>query len=144
MMSSGDPATIGRPTARWYEYAPPPLRDSLLALGVMLAPAIAGIALGWPRYVTYALLLPGFVMSLVYGKRAAHARGEDYRRERPSGASLVVVSGFCGLLGALTADLKTAYAPLVLVLLLAGVAEPLTRLIWRRHRGPTQPCDSAR
>lgn len=132
-MSSGDVTTMGRATARWYEWAPPPLGQSLLAVGVMLAPAVVGAALGWPRYVTYALLLPGFSMSLVYGMRAAHARGADYRRERPSGASLAAVGGVCGLLGALTADLKTAYAPLVLVVLLAGVAEPLTRLIWRRH-----------
>lgn len=127
VMSSSD-ATV----ARWYEYAPAPLRRSLLAVGVMLVPAIAGAALGWPRYATYALMLPGFVIGLVYGKLAAHARGASYRRERPSRASMAVVGGLCGLLGALTADFKTAYAPLVFVVLLAGIAEPLTRLMWTR------------
>lgn len=134
MMSSVDPATIGRLTARWYEYAPPPLRNSLLAIGVMLAPAIAGAALGWPRYATYALLLPGFAMNVFYGMRAARARGASYRRERPSGGALAATGGVCGLLGTLTVGLKTAYAPLLFVVLLAGVAEPLTRLIWKRHQ----------
>jgi hypothetical protein len=124
--------------ARRFQSAPPPLRQSLVACTLILVPAALGAIFGWPRYLTYALLVPGFAIQIGLGWAAGQARGARYRVERPSLGPRLLVGGFCGFLGALVAGVETAYAPLLFALLLIVVAEPLWRVVWKRQRETAQ------
>lgn len=133
-MDSSDTPSLGRQNARWFQSAPPPLRQSLAACVLILVPAALGALFEWPRYLTYALLIPGFAIQIGLGWIAGHARGARYRMERPPLGARLVVGGFCGFLGALVAGLETTYAPLLFALLLIAVAEPLWRVVGKRQR----------
>lgn len=138
MNSISDTSNMGKQSARWFESAPPPLRQSLMASALILVPATLGAVFGWPRYLTYASLVPGFSLEIAFGWAAARARGTDYRRGRPSRGVMAMVGGLCGLLGALTAGLDRTYAPLLFALLLVVVAEPWSRVVWKRHEEMAQ------
>ena len=133
MNSTSHVPNVGRQKARWFESAPPPLRRSLTASILILVPALLGAVFEWPRYVTYALLVPGFSLEIAFGWAAARARGAEYRKARPSRGVLALTGGCCGLLGAFVAGLHTTYAPLLFALLLIVVAEPWSRVVWKRH-----------
>jgi peptidoglycan/LPS O-acetylase OafA/YrhL len=109
-----------------------------MAATLILVPALLGAVFEWPRYLTYALLVPGFSLEIAFGWAAARARGAEYRKARPSRGVMALVGGFCGLLGALTAGLDKTYAPLLFALLLIVVAEPWSRVVWKRHRNAVQ------
>jgi hypothetical protein len=124
---------IGKQSARWFESAPPPFRQSLMASTMILVPALLGAAFEWPRYLTYALLVLGFSLEIAFGWAAARARGAEYRKARPSRGVMALVGGFSGLLGALVAGLHTTYTPLLFALSLIVVAEPWSRVVWKRQ-----------
>lgn len=84
MNSTSDVPNVGRQKAWWFESAPPPLRRSLTASILILVPALLGAVFEWPRYVTYALLVPGFSLEIAFGWAAARAHGAEYRKARPS------------------------------------------------------------
>jgi hypothetical protein len=133
MNSTSHVPNIGKQNARWFESAPPPILQSLVAATLILVPALLGAVFEWPRHLTYALLVPGFSLEIAFGCAAARARGANYREARPSRGVMALAGGFCGLMGALTAGLHTTYAPLLFALLLIVVAESCSRVAWKRH-----------
>jgi hypothetical protein len=116
--------------------APPPVGWRLTACYVLLlAPAIAGAAFEWHWAITAALLLPAIVLQSWLGYTRARALGIPRRTNVMPLRTRMVVGGFAGLAGALTDHIHPSYlAPLVFVLIVTVVLDPVWRIAWNRAR----------
>jgi Flp pilus assembly protein TadB len=119
---------------QWRLSAPPPLGWQLVAAdGAVLAPAVAGAVWAWPWAVTAALMILGLVVHAWLSHVAARARGIRSQEQMPPKGSIVVISGFGGLLSGLAIQVRPTYLiPLVLAGIFILVTDPLLRLVWRR------------
>jgi hypothetical protein len=116
--------------------APPPIGWRLAACYVlMLAPAAAGTIFKWPWATTAALLVPGIVLQGWLGYTRARALGIPRRTNVMPLGTRMVLGGFAGLTGALIDHIHPSYlAPLVFVLIVTVILDPVWRIAWNRAR----------
>lgn len=116
--------------------APPPIGWRLAACDLLLlAPAIAGAAFEWPWRITAALLLPGLVLQSWLGYTRARALGIPRRTNVMPLGTRLVLGGFAGLTAVLADSIRPSYiAPLVFVLIVTVILDPVWRIAWNRAR----------
>jgi hypothetical protein len=126
-----------RPRPFWSS-APPQIGWPLAACyGLLLAPAVAGAILKWPWATTAALLVPGIVLQGRLSYTRARALGIPRRTNVMPLGTRLVLGGFAGLTGALVDNIRPSYiAPLVFVLIVTAILEPVWRIAWNRARTP--------
>lgn len=113
--------------------APAPLGWQFLGSLALLAPAVAGAALSWSQWLTFALMLPGLVVLIWRQQLAARERGVVSWAQMPS-LRLRFAAGLVVAPAIVLADLvPRSDRPLVLISSVVLVGEPAWRLTWRYH-----------
>lgn len=137
MSAHGTITRPDEPSPWWCLYAPPSLGRLLTIDVLLLVPAIAGTAWAWPWGVTMALLIPGLLVSQVFGASAARARGIYSRPQRPTVTMTLIWAAVLFAVLLLTESVTPHYAaPLVFVVLLILVLVPIWHAMWRRVNEP--------
>lgn len=116
--------------------APPPIGWRLAACYVLLlAPAAAGAFVKWPWALTAALLVPVMVVQGWLGYTRARALGIPRRTFVVPLGTRMLLGGVSGLTGVLIAHIRpSSLAPLVFVLVLTVIVDPVWRIAWNRAR----------
>jgi hypothetical protein len=116
--------------------APPPIGWPLAACYLLLlAPAIAGAIFQWHWLPTAALLIPGIVLQVLLGYNTGRKLGIPHRTFVVPLGTRMVLGGVSGLAGAMASDIRPSYlAPLVFVLVLMVIVDPVWRIAWNRAR----------
>jgi hypothetical protein len=117
---------------RWFDSAPIQRgRPWLLASGLLLMPAVAGVLLQWSAGLTGALLIPGFVARWALANKIARQGGQGYRGLLSVGTR-TGLGLLTGLSVVLVDHVQPSYgAPLVFVLGYLLLLEPAWWLAWK-------------
>jgi hypothetical protein len=136
IMSTVSSSNTRGPRPLWSS-APPQIGWLLAACyGSLLTPAIAGVIFQWQWPITAALLLPGIVTQITLGHTAARRLGIPRRTFVLPLGTRMLLGGVAGLTGALAANVHPRYfAPLVFVLVLTLIVDPMWRITWKRTSG---------
>jgi hypothetical protein len=116
--------------------APPPIGWPLATCYLLLlAPAIAGTIFQWHWPTTAALLIPGIVLQVLLGYNTGRKLGVPHRTFVVPLGTRMPLGGVAGLAGAMASDIRPSYlAPLVFVLVLTVIVDPVWRIAWNRAR----------
>ncbi len=109
--------------------APVPLRQGFGAWLLMALPFVLGMILGWPFFVTLAVILPGIVVYAHLRRKAALAFGVTSRCQKPPEA--IVTSGLSGVISLLIIWLVPEhYLGLAYIVALLPI-EAFDRVVWQ-------------